>query len=335
MAPERRRVGLIGVGPISHWHVRALRAAGLDVTAVAARPGSARLHDFAAEHAISRIFDGWERLLAARETWDGLVIATHTDGTPAVLAAALEHRVPVLVEKPVAWTSAEVARLRAGAHPLVLVGFNRRYYRPVRFVRDECRQSAPLLAHLELPESIAPPGADAVGNRLAPFLSNSCHGFDLLHFLFGPLRLREARRLRADGGEPYGLAALAESSRGDLITVTCNWGTPANFALTVDFPGRRLELRPFERAAVYDGMDVLEPSDETPVRRYVPRASQHVDLDPVDIREKPGFVAQAAVFAGMLDGTPPPAGPATLADAEAALRLAESLLGEEYSIGIQ
>jgi len=334
MAAERRRVGLIGVGPISHWHVRALRAAGLEVTAVAARPGSARVRDFAAEHAIARIFDGWERLLAAREAWDGLVIATHTDGTPAVLAAALEHRVPVLVEKPVAWTSATVARLRDAAHAQVIVGFNRRYYRPVQFVREECRNGAPVIAHLQLPESVAAPASRSLPDRLAPFFSNSTHGFDLLRFVLGPLQLQHVERLRASGGEVTAVSALLRTDRGDIVTLGCNWAAPANFALTVDRAGRRLELRPFERATVYEGMDVLEPSEEVPIRRYVPREIAHVDLEAEDGREKPGFVQQARVLAAMLAGAPAPAPAATLADAEAALSLAEQLAGDAFRPGV-
>lgn len=329
-APGGRRAGLIGVGAISDWHVRALRAAGVEVTAVATRAGSTRLDTFAAEHAIPRVFERWERLLEARDVWDGLVVATHTDGTADVVAAALSHRVPLLVEKPVAWNSTAVARLRAIAHPHVIVGFNRRYYRPVRFVGEECRQGLPVVAHLELPESVAAPLPASARDRLAPFFSNSCHGFDLLRFVLGPLRVQAVERLRAAGGGVYALTALLRAERGHTVTVTCNWSTPANFALTVDRPGRRVELRPFECATVYEGMDVLEPSDDFPVRRYAPRLASRVVLDEVDAREKPGFVQQARAFAAMLDGQAPPPEAATLADAEAAIHLCEELLGATY-----
>lgn len=128
----------------------------------------------------------------------------------------------------------------------------------------------------------------------------------------------------------YGLTALLRSDRGDVVTLTCNWSTPANFALTVDCPGRRLELRPFERATVYEGMEVFEPSDEIPIRRYVPRAVAHVDLEAEDLVQKPGFLRQASVFRAMIEGASPPPETATLADAEAALKLAEQLLGASH-----
>ena len=328
-----RRAALIGVGSISHWHVRALRAGGVEVTAVSTRPGSTRLHEFAVAHAIPRVFDRWERLLEARDAWDGVVIATHTDGTAEIAAAALESGAPLLVEKPVAWSSTTLARLRGREHDAVIVGFNRRYYRPVAVLREECRRWTPALAHLELPESVGPAAESPGVNRLAPFFSNSCHGFDLLRFVFGRLHVDTIARLANDRGDLSAVAAVVRSERGDVITLTCNWSTPANFALTVDRPGRRLELRPFECLTRYDAMDVLEPSDEVPVRRYVPRVASRVLVDDVDRHEKPGFVQQAKAFAAMLDGHARPREAATLDDAEAALRMCEALAGGSYAGG--
>ena len=48
-----KKIGIIGVGPISDWHVRALKFAGLDVVAAATRHGSTRLKPFAEKHGVS------------------------------------------------------------------------------------------------------------------------------------------------------------------------------------------------------------------------------------------------------------------------------------------
>lgn len=325
------RIGLIGAGEIAEWHVRALRAAGCSVSAVATRAGSARARQFARRHCIPTTFDGWKDLLDHPQEWDGLVIATHTDVTADILTHALETKVPVLVEKPVAWTSGRIAALRTLAHPRVLVGFNRRFYRTAQFARDAVADGAPLLAHLSLPEALGEDD-DTNGRRhWLPFLSNSCHGLDLLRFVFGPLRLESVQRLTTSGGRLYGLGAILSSRRGDIIQLGGNWGSAANFALCLDRPGRRVELRPFESAMVYEGMDVLEPSDEVPIRRYVPRVKERIDLDDVDRVQKPGFVQQALAFRALFDGTPQPTVAAGLEDAEAAIALAEQLLGRTYS----
>lgn len=320
-------VGLVGVGPISDWHVRALRAAGLEVTAVSSRTGSTRVHDFARRHGIPRVYASWLAMLDEPAHWDALVIATHTDGTADVLSSAMGLKVPILVEKPVGWTAARVAELAAGAHSRVLVGFNRRFYRPVQFLREAAIDGPPALAHLSLPEAIHAGGGGLGRPYWAPFVSNSCHGLDMVRFVFGPLRIESVSRLTVGSGEIGGLSALLVSRRGDLIQLTGNWGAPANFALTLDRPGRRVELRPFEVATVYEELEVVEPSDDCPVRRYVPRVKERVHLDEVDCREKPGFVPQAMALRALIDGEENPEVAATLDDAAAAVRLCEELLG--------
>lgn len=330
-SPAKSRVGLVGVGAISDWHVPALRAAGLEVTAVSTRAGSSRPREFAARHSIALTFDSWEAMLAEPRHWDALMVATHTDGTANVLDAALKLNVPILVEKPVAWTAAQLAGLSARAHDRVMVGFNRRFYRTVGFARAEIQNGPPLLAQLNLPEEInVLPDKDASRPYWDPFFSNSCHGLDLLRFIFGSLQIQSVNRLTVITGEICGLSATLCSLRGDIITLNCNWGSPANFSLTLDRPGRRVELLPFELATVYEGMDVVEPSLEVPVRRYLPRVKDRIALDQVDGKQKPGFLQQALAFRQLIEqGVRSPIA-ATLEDATAAIALCEGLLGKRH-----
>jgi len=95
-----KKICIIGVGPISDWHVRALKFADLDVVAAATRPGSTRLIPFAEKHGIKTTFPNWNSLLAKASQWDGLVIASHVSGTPEILAEGLKLNIPILVEKP-------------------------------------------------------------------------------------------------------------------------------------------------------------------------------------------------------------------------------------------
>lgn len=328
----KSRVGLIGSGPIADWHVSALKAAGLEVAAVSSRCGSTRLREFAGRHAIPMTFDGWQAMLDEPRHWDALVIAVHIDVTANILSKAIELKVPVLVEKPIAWTSERLAALQARAHPKVMVGFNRRFYRTVAFARDEVRNAPPLLACLDLPEAIDAGQEPGTGRPYwEPFVANSCHGLDLLRFIFGPLCIERVSRLRATTGRMAGLAALLSSSRGDSIMLGCNWGTPANFALSLDRPGRRVELKPFELATVYEGMDIVEPSEEVPIRRYIPRVKDRIGLDEIDSQHKPGFVQQALAFRDMIEGKHGTPIAATLEDAWATIKLCEELLGEVHS----
>lgn len=328
----RIRVGLVGVGAISDWHVRAVRAVGMDVTAVSTRPGSGRLRDFATRHAISDVYEDWREMLGRAGAIDALVIATHTDATPDVLEASLPIGIPILVEKPVAWSSDRLATLASRAHPKVIVGYNRRFYRPVREARREARSDGPLLVQAMAPEDIdSPSGDDPQANYMRPFFENSCHGIDLLRFLLGDLRVDSARRLQTAGGTLAGIAATLSTERGDVVSFLGNWAAPANFGISLFRGGRRFDLAPFEAATLYEGLDVIEPQAGSSIRRYVPRQTTRIELEEVDRIEKPGFVAQAAALKQLAQGGLAPSEAATLEDARAAVALCEALSGVRYA----
>jgi predicted dehydrogenase len=329
----RPRVGLIGTGYIAHWRARALRAAGFEITAVGSRPGSKRLRPFAAESAIPRVFDDWREMLRRPEHWDCLAICTWPDGTPEVLSAALDLEVPTLVEKPVAWASEAISDLCRKPHDRVIVGYNRRAYPAVWEARRLAQDGPPLVAHLTLPKDVfAPAEADPNGNYLRLFFESvSALGIDVARYVLGDLRIASALRLRNPAGNLYGFAALLSTERGDVLQVTGNLGAAANFALTLNWPGRRFELLPFEVGSEYAGLEVVPPSAEYPIARYMPTLLRRIQLEGADLVEKPGFVAEAEALRGILDGDPRPEFAATLEDAAAVTRLCEGLTGVRYA----
>ena len=145
--------------------------------------------------------------------------------------------------------------------------------------------------------------------------------------MLGDLRIETVHRIRSDEGWLRGLAAILTSARGDVVQFTGNWGTPANYSLSLHRPGRRFDLLPWEVADVYEGMDVIDPSDAVPIRRYVPKLRSRSVVDGVDQREKPGFVRQAMELRAMIEGRAPSVDAATLSDMVAVLELCEGLLG--------
>lgn len=316
------RLALIGCGSIADFHVPALRNAGFDIAAVCSRPGSARPAEFARRHDIETVADGPQAILSKAEDWDALVIAVSERSTLAVLEAALRVEKPILVEKPVALRSEELRPYIAPEAP-VMVGYNRRYYATAREARGLLSDAPPVIAQVTLPEAVSP---STTGNYLEPWFANSVHVLDLLLFIFGGLDVIGTHHLEHPYGGMAGIASVMRSSRGDIVQLSASWGASANFAIALDWPGRRYEMRPLERGVLYEGMDVIEPTPDDPLRRYTPRPVRTVELDDLDVWFKPGFARQAAEFAGLVRGTSPTVG-ATMADAYAALLMAEELAG--------
>ncbi len=323
-------LALIGSGPIASFHLSAARAAGFRVGSVAGRPDSARARAFAEQHAIARLWsDPLE--LAASGAWDALIIAVETEATLDLLRAAAVHGKPILVEKPVALASALLAPYRT-CWPHVVVGYNRRYYEPVLAARRFVRSRPASLAQLQLPERIAAQDR-SIAERESAVRLNSVHGFDLLRFVFGDLTVEAVSSL-GEPSEYRGRVVTLRSARGDLCTVTANWNAPANFALDVHADDERFQLLPFEMGRVFRGMEVVDPTPEVPIRRYHPICVETVSLGADAAEFKPGFLGQAKVLRGMVDGAPVGPEAAGLDDAWAALELAEVILrGGERSHG--
>ena len=144
------------------------------------------------------------------------------------------------------------------------------------------------MGHLTLPDEIQGPSERSDNpSYLKPLFMNSVHGLDMVRFVFGNLRLVHVQRLTNPWGAMVGFAAVLTTDRGDILEFTGNWEAPANFSLTIDRPGHRLEVRPFEVATLYEGMEVTEPTVEIPIRRYSPKRVGQVSLDEVDRRFSP------------------------------------------------
>lgn len=329
MTEHKYRVGIIGVGEIADWHARAFRKVGMEITAVSARLGSQRLPDFAARHQIAARFDDWKAMLDHPDLFDALAILTWPDGTPTVLQAAMDLGIPILVEKPVGWNSASIRQLCSKPNSHVIVGYNRRFYRPVQEARREVLNGPPLLAQLTLPTQLYPPsGFDPTAHYLYSFFESvTAHGLDLTRFVMGDLTVLHTARLKDSDGNLAGVAAVLATERGDLLQVTGNFAATCNFSLVLNRPGRRFDLLPFEAATIYSGMEVLPPDAEYPIRRYVPRKATQITLDNVDLQEKPGLVGEAKALLAMAQGERPPEFTARLEDALAVTTLCEQLTG--------
>ena len=317
---------MIGCGAIAEFHVAALHEAGIAVTGISGASESGRAREFAGRHEISHVYDGVESLLTDSSQFDGVLIAIPVAQTLGVLRDVIRTGLPTLVEKPVAYRSDEIAEMVDTPTP-VIVGYNRRFYAPAIEAQREAASNPNLIGHLVLPENVSAASREA-GNDdyLIPFFANSVHGLDLARYVLGDLTIQHVSRLLDSDGGVTGLAAMLTADSGALLQFTANWGTPANFSLSLDWPGRRYDLRPFEAATVYESMEVLEPTPETPIRRYVPKVTSTVNLDDVDLRIKPGFTGQALAFGKLMRGEDP-APAASLADAHAVQKLAEELVG--------
>jgi predicted dehydrogenase len=126
---------IIGSGSVGKRHARNLAALGCRISCV--DPRAERRAELAAETPVVGDFATVEEALQAGGLY-GVVVASPTAYHPANTIAALEAKLPVLLEKPVAKTAAEAktmlaAQKRSGVP--VLLGYTWRWWPPLRRIR--------------------------------------------------------------------------------------------------------------------------------------------------------------------------------------------------------
>jgi hypothetical protein len=313
---------LVGAGAIAPFHADALKSAGFELRHIAASPGSSRAKTLAKIKGFDQVWESSEDLISSGD-WDCLVLATNTESTIELLSLASRRDQPCLVEKPVAF---DVRSLEVFPEPNsnIRVAYNRRFYSSAQRAREFAREGA-CTFRMELPDTIGNETEIFAGLRAVR--ENSVHGLDLLAFVIGRYQLEAIERVK--DGSRRSRIALVKSDEGHRGTIVLNWNCPANFSLVLDQAPRRLELRPFELASVYEGMEILEPTAEIPVRRYMPRKITETSSFPGPDGIKPGFLGQAQSLWRKVTEGEWEDGTATLSDARFAIETAVTLIGAE------
>ena len=319
---RKPRLAIIGTGSISDFHVVAAKAVGFSVDHVAASPNSSTIDTFAKKYLISNTWNSPTELAKSQDQWDAIVLATKTEALTQLVELAMRSKKPVLAEKPVGMNSKEIEHLVEYSEN-VLVGFNRRYYAPVQEAKRFIDVGGPCIVRVELPESV--PWNVELGRRDSKQVRlNSVHGFDLLNYLF-PHDVKTLSFDRYILPDSRGGVLVTNSKRGDICTVIANWNAPANFSITIDRDEERFELRPLEYGFRYRGMESVEPSKDSPIRKYIPQITDQCPPDLESVEFKPGFIGQYRDLLRMIKGEKPRIG-ATLQDAKIALQFAEALI---------
>jgi predicted dehydrogenase len=242
-AGGRLRIGLIGAGDISQYHLAAWRKdARAEVVAVCDRD-EARARARAAAFAIPGVYADAAAMLASEKP-DAVDIATWRETHVELAQLAAAHGVHVLCQKPLAPTLGEAEALAAGIAGRVrlMVHENRRFaphFRAIRRWIDDGRVGPVRQCVLTMHRS----GflKDANGRRpaveRAPFMAREkrlmiaetlIHQLDVLRFLLGPLAMIAARTLNTEPDMPGETLAtlMLETPAGAPVVIAGSFVAP-------------------------------------------------------------------------------------------------------------
>ena len=323
---QSQRIAVLGAGAVACHHAAAALALGHKVVAGSTRsPDSPRWGRFQEVAPEARYVAEGADLLDDPEI-DAVIACLPWNVMPDWLEALLRCERPVLLEKPIALDSASLdRRLAAVGRPPARkqVGFNRRYYAPVRRLAARLAEGGLRAAQVTISEDI---GAHSRkhGPALIPHLLAfaSCHLLDLCLHLLGPLRVVRLQAHRERGlSEPFtSYNGLLETAEGLPVSMALNASDPAPIGIRCLFDDHSSWLlSPIELLTIFDRYEVVPESQDRAVRSYRPHQLEQVQAE---ARLKPGFVEQMRAF---LSGTPGPG--ASLDDAATLMHFIDAIEG--------
>jgi predicted dehydrogenase len=218
------RIGLIGAGSIAAYHIEGVRAAG-DVVQAIATSSQESAEAAVGRFAIPQAYAGWEALVARRDI-DAVIVATPDATHEQIALAAIAAGRPVMVQKPLAATSAAALRIAAAGRTAgmpVVTSYMHRHFPETRRWREMVADGSAMTQFgpvLSLRLRNATPGPDWGSWFFDRDLSGGVvaqigiHGIDLIEHLVAPIRqvaamtgLRRPERRLADGSTVTATAA--------------------------------------------------------------------------------------------------------------------------------
>ena len=180
-----------------------------------------------------------------------------------ILLECLDKNKPILVEKPIGWKLSQLEMI--ANHPKInnlFIAYNRRFYKGVQLLKSRCEDSKGGTININIPDSIS---------GIRQFLVNGCHMVDLLRYVAGDFEINsKSIRFSEITKDIESISALCSNNKWD-INFNAHSLIPSNFSLTVNSDNEVFELKPIEKFNIYKGLEIIEPTQEEPLRRYNPK----------------------------------------------------------------
>jgi predicted dehydrogenase len=288
---KKIRIGYLGSGPISHFHIPAIKKAGFEIVSLFTREKSNNVKKISSKFGLINPSSSFDEFisLSKKKKVQAYVVAIKTEHTPFILKKLSFTRKYILSEKPGAINSKELKKISLNKNKIYFA-YNRRFYKSINFAKSFVKKNKPCNVNVRIPDSIC---------TWHQFIINGCHVIDILRFIFGKIYLIKSYFKPGVNKNKNGFHFILKSKSGDFININLNWGFPDNFNINIFANKKRIEINPLEVANLYEKMEIIPPSTIFPLRTYVAKKKKVVSLRK-NFNFKPGFLEQYIDFKNLI-----------------------------------
>ncbi len=280
------KIAYWGSGPISEFHVPALRAAGFEIATCFSRENSKRLEEFSKKFEIPKA-SSFDEFLAKIEHCDLIFIALNTSFTVEAIGKVINSGKIIFSEKPGAMHSTELLELDNKFRKNIYFLYNRRFYSTIdrvkSYINSNSNSNSNINININFPDSI--PG-------WKQFIENGCHVIDMLMYIASDFEMgvKAAIGSCSENGSGFSFIGITKNKKINSIIFSNPWGASEKARATINSKTTTLILSPFELLSISNSLEIIPPSQDYPLRRYEPKVSDKIL---VETNFKPGFYEQA------------------------------------------
>jgi predicted dehydrogenase len=311
------KLGIIGAGKIIESHISAAKQADFLPVAIVARDNSESVHKFASKEANLEPCRNLDEFFT--KNFDAILIATSEDSKAEILSRSVGLKKPILVEKPLySRINYNLMKSLENSH-LVKVGYNRRNYSSVNYLKHKIQDTESGLIHVNLPELswIPSPNKNLVEESA---YTNSIHVIDLLSYLL--LNFQVTKVIKDKGSKSFNRIVHFESEKF-VGTINFTFGNPDTYSLKLHYGCSVLELDPLE---VFSSFNSISKKTVQSFSRYTKNLNTNWEMSEEDINFKPGFVRQYMEFSKFIADPTMSVNLATISDDEKAFEIMNQIL---------
>ena len=291
------KIGVIGTGAIVPFHIDALRASGFQLDTLVFNTNLDRAKMLQETFGFKSLTNNFLDLQSAQ--LDCFLVATSAFSIETVLNKLWKFELPILVEKPVTINTGFFDKIPETSREKTQVAYNRRFYSSVRTFKEQLNNVSEVGFRINVPEN-------SWNESMSPqkFIENlkinTVHVIDLMFFLFGAdLMLNYVQVFETTSTLLSINCHLSNSKYSGTLSITN--GVPDTYSVSAFCAGLKLELQPLEMFSSADKMRVVQPTLESPIRRYMPLSESNWEIAKEDLEFKPGFYFQAQAFKSLCE----------------------------------